>query len=147
MYPFLRAILILVPQVEKRIMTIEHKNQFRSQFVSHVCQALAYVEPSKYTEFMVEEVGHPDSESKPLWHRFHFNKTAQFMSMAIFLIPLSQVRQILSTDFAAVAPLVEKRVIKLDTSGLQVDGRDVQSSEPETDRYIDSWRKVVGKYV
>ena len=119
------------------------KSRFCSQFVSHVLQPVACVEPSKYLAFMPEEFGRSDSSNEELWYQFYNDRKRQFLAMSMYLVPLDQIRQIITTDFPALAPLVDRPVIKLDTSDLHGDERAVYS-EVETDRYIDCWRTVVG---
>jgi hypothetical protein len=67
------------------------------------------------------------------------------MAMSIYLVPLEQVQGIVGGEFKALAELVNRRFVRLDTSNLLGDEGIVQCDE-ESNRYIDCWRRVAKVY-
>jgi hypothetical protein len=80
-----------------------------------------------------------------LWHQFSEQRKLQFMAMSIYLVPLSQVQEIITAEFPALSGLVGRSVVRLDTSDL-VGDEGIMYCDEEADRYIDCWRRVAGKY-
>ena len=97
---------------------------------------------------MHDELAHPDAmidSDHDLWHQFSEQRKHQFMIMSIYLVPLDQVQQIIAAEFPVLAGLVNRSVVRLDTSDLAGD-EGVVFCEEEADAYIDCWRRVAGKY-
>jgi hypothetical protein len=91
-------------------------------------------------------MAHPDAMiDSDLWHQFAEERKHQFMIMSVYLVPLDQVQQIIAVDFPVLVELVNKNVVRLDTSDLAGD-EDVVFGDKEADAYIDCWRRVAGKY-
>lgn len=68
------------------------------------------------------------------------------MVMSVYLVPLDRVREIIAKDFPVLTDLVNRSLVRLDTSDLDGD-EGVVYSDQEADRYIDCWRRVAGTYV
>jgi hypothetical protein len=91
-------------------------------------------------------MAHPDAMIDcDLWHQFAEARKHQFMVMSVYLLPLDQVQQIIAADFPLLVDLVNKNVVRLDTSDLAGD-EDVVFDDEEADAYIDCWRRVAEKY-
>lgn len=94
---------------------------------------------------MHEEVPKQLPTELDLWHQFDKQRKHQFMTMSVYLVPLDEVREIITRDFPVLRDLVNHRsFVRLDTSDLDGD-EGVISCDLEADRYIDCWRRVAGK--
>jgi hypothetical protein len=80
-----------------------------------------------------------------LWRKFHDLRLRQFIIMSIYLIPLSDVHEIVDRDFPALAESVRKRTVRLDTSDLNDGEESIENSDSEADLYMDYWRTIAGK--
>jgi hypothetical protein len=70
------------------------------------------------------------------------------MAMSVYLIPLEQVKQLVTSDFSVLLDLVVKQEsVRLDTSDLQGDDEGIVYCDEAADRYVDCWRRVADKYV
>jgi hypothetical protein len=106
---------------------------------------LTLVSPDKYQAFMFQEFGKQDSIKKELWHEFRNDREPQFKAMSVYLVPLNEIREIVSRDFPAVVPLIERPLVRMDTSDLDEDENFVYS-DVETDRFVDCWRRVAKQF-
>jgi hypothetical protein len=96
---------------------------------------------------MHDEISHSNAMiDNDIWHTFAEQRRHQFMAMSMYLVPLEQVQQILVADFPLLATLINRSVVRLDTSDL-VGDENVVFGDEEADAYIDCWRRVAGKYV
>jgi hypothetical protein len=133
------------PHISKRALSNREKSRFVTPFVSLVSHPLTRLPVSEFETFMHNEFTNVDPIEIDLWHQFDMERKHQFMAMSVYLVPLDQVREIISTDFPALRDLVNRSFVRLDTSDLDGDERVVYCDQ-EADRYIDCWRRVAGKY-
>ena len=140
-----RSNSVLDPNIPRRALSNQEKSRFCTNFVALITHPITTFAGEMRT-FLQPEFPDDDSITEDLWRKFHNLRLQQFMAMSIFLIPLSDVHEIVERDFPALAELVRKRAMRLNTSDLNGGDENIVNSDLEADRYVDYWRRVAGKY-
>jgi hypothetical protein len=142
MFVSLISCLTLDPHLSKRGLSNREKSRFCTAFISLVLHPLTRLPSSEFNTILTSETEGIDCDR---WNQFSHERRRQFMAMSIYLVPLDQVQGIVGEEFKALAELVNRTFVRLDTSNLLGDEGIVQCDE-ESNRYIDCWRRVAKIY-
>jgi predicted lipid carrier protein YhbT len=126
-------------------MSNREKSRFVTSFVSLVTHPLTLLPLHEMESLMKDELSQ-QTPSHDLWEQFSEERKRQFMAMSVYLIPLDQVLQLVGSEFSVLVDLLNRNLVRLDTSDLLGEDEGIVHCDEETDRYVDCWRHVADRY-